>query len=129
MDGLTPICKYCGKFSVKVTGKEIYPHRPDLHGLTFYQCGPCDAYVGTHKGTDRPLGRLANKELRKAKQDAHYHFDTIWRSGEMKRKAAYKWLAGKLGIDPKDCHIGEFDEEQCYDVVNISEDYIFCKSC
>ena len=29
-----------------------------------YICKPCDAYVGVHKGTDKALGRLANKELR-----------------------------------------------------------------
>ena len=29
------------------------------------------AYVGVHKGTDKPLGRLANAELRYWKKRAH----------------------------------------------------------
>jgi len=117
MKGLTPICPYCGNFSRKVKGNEIYPHRKDLHKLTFYSCSSCDAYVGCHKGSSKPMGRLANKELRKAKGSAHRAFDQLWRLGDMKRKDAYKWLAETLGIDGKDCHIGMFDVETCDDVV------------
>ena len=120
MDGLTPICPYCGKFSKLVTGEQIYPHRKDLFNMSFYSCQPCDAYVGTHKGTIKPLGRLANKELRIAKSAAHRAFDPLWKYGDMKRKEAYKWLAEVLSINVKDCHIGMFDIEMCEDVVTHS---------
>lgn len=66
-------CDYCGDAAKLVTGKAIYPHRPDLFRLHFWQCEPCGAYVGCHKkeggngdGT-KPLGRIANAELRAAK--------------------------------------------------------------
>lgn len=75
-----PICAYCGVRSKLVTGKDLYPHRPDLYSLNFYQCTPCDAHVGCHKGTPNPLGRLANAELRKMKSAAHAVFDPIWKS-------------------------------------------------
>lgn len=117
------MCPYCGAESKKVTGKEIYPHRPDLAHKTFYQCAPCDAYVGCHPGTCKALGRLANAELRKAKSAAHKIFDDIWRSGYMSRSQAYSWLAGQLGIEKKDCHIGMFDVDQCEQVVDASERY------
>lgn len=117
---LTPICPYCNKISKLVTGKEIYPHRKDLFSLNFYSCSSCDAYVGTHKGTTKPLGRLANKELRKAKSAAHRAFDPLWKFGGMKRKEAYKWLAEVLNIKSADCHIGMFDVEMCEDVVTHS---------
>ena len=120
MKGLTPICPYCGKFSKKVTGKEIYPHRNDLFKLCFYSCATCDAYVGTHKGTTKPLGRLANKELREAKSVAHRAFDPLWKLGRMKRKEAYKWLAETLNIDAEDCHIGMFDIDMCEAVIKHS---------
>ena len=113
MKGLTPICPYCGQFSEMVSGKVIYPHRRDLYKLDFYRCEPCDAYVGTHKGTTKPLGRLADAALRRAKSNAHKAFDPLWREGYMSRKQAYKWLSKQLGIDPKDCHIGMFDVETC----------------
>lgn len=121
MKGITPICNYCEKFSKKVSGKEIYPHRKDLYKLTFYSCSGCNAYVGCHGSSDKPLGRLANAELRKAKGAAHRAFDPLWRLGDMKRPQAYKWLAKELGIDGSDCHIGMFDVETCENVVMHSE--------
>ena len=113
----TPVCPYCGKPSALVHGDAVYPHRTDLYEKNFYLCYPCDAYVGCHPGTTKPLGRLANAELRKAKNAAHAAFDPMWRDGRQKRKAAYKWLAVQLGVAVNDCHIGEFDVEACQRVV------------
>lgn len=120
------VCDYCNNEARLVGGDVIYPHRPDLHGLRFWHCGPCGAYVGCHKGTTRPLGRLANAELRQAKQDAHAAFDPKWkfhtfRDGyqTMTRTMAYKWLAEQLGIPIEQCHIGMFDVETCGRVVEV----------
>ena len=110
-------CEYCGNQAKLVTGKEIYPHRSDLFKLRFYQCSPCDAYVGTHKGTIKPLGRLADKELRTWKSEAHKAFDPLWKSGKMKRSRAYAWLASQLCIPTNKCHIGMFDISTCRKVV------------
>lgn len=95
-----------------------------------WYCEPCNAWVGVHKGTDKPLGRLANAELRELKKEAHKYFDPLW---EMKMKQgykkgharakAYKWLAGEMGIDGKLCHIGMFDEDQCGRVIEICKPY------
>jgi len=54
-----------------------------------YLCRSCDAYVGVHKGTDKPKGRLANAELREYKKKAHSAFDPLWRFGGMMRRQAY----------------------------------------
>ena len=116
---LTPFCPYCGEPSKLVTGLVIYPHRPDLEDRYFYLCAPCEAFVGTHKGTKTPLGRLANAELRTAKMAAHAAFDPLWQVGKKTRKEAYQWLAHEMGIFFKHCHIGEFDLEQCKQVIAI----------
>ncbi len=63
------ICPYFHEPAELAYGTEVYPHRPDLQAKQFWLCGPCDAYVGCHKNSDTPLGRLANAELR-ASQDA-----------------------------------------------------------
>jgi len=123
MNGLAPLCPYCGTFSKMVTGQRIYPHRQDLFDMQFYLCAPCDAYVGCHEGTTNPLGRLADLALRRAKNRAHAAFDPLWRNGKMKRQSAYKWLAQQLGIDAKDCHIGMFDVEICEKVVKACQDH------
>lgn len=121
MQGLTPMCPYCGEFSAKVDGTRVYPHRPDLAHKTFFVCDPCDARVGCHPGTSMPLGRLADAELRRAKSHAHAMFDQLWRDGVFhSRGSAYKWLASELGIDGGDCHIGMFDVETCKRVAQLS---------
>lgn len=138
-----PVCPYCNNPSKLVTGLDIYPKRADLADLSFYQCAPCDAYVGCHKGTIEPLGRLADKELRRWKTIAHSGFDKIWRGFKgnkhdedyfddahdaiktfprMGRSCAYKYLAETMMIDPKDCHIGMFTVGQCKAVYAISQE-------
>lgn len=57
-------CDYCGRETEYVDSKVIY-------GKSYgkiYLCRNCMAYVGVHKGTDKPLGRLANAELRNWKR-------------------------------------------------------------
>lgn len=127
---LKVMCQYCDKPAQLVTGKAIYPHRPDLYGKRFWQCAKCKSYVGCHPparangkggrgdGT-LPLGRLANAELRQAKQEAHEAFDPLWKDGEMTRREAYAWLADQLGLQGGSCHIGEFDVARCKAVVDI----------
>lgn len=106
-------CPYCNDKDVPmVTGKEIYPHRKDLWKKKFFRCEPCKAYVGCHRD-GRPLGRLANRYLRRWKIKAHEVFDPLWKSGEMKRQEAYNWLAEKLGIPVEECHMGMFDSDMC----------------
>lgn len=101
------------------TGATLYPHRTDLHGKRFWSCSPCDAYVGSHQGGNgtRPLGRLANAELRDWKQQAHTAFDPLWRDGGMSRTEAYAWMAAALQIAVDRAHIGEFDVRQCQQLI------------
>lgn len=112
-------CEYCNRQAERVTGKAIYPHRPDLHQKSFWRCQPCAAYVGCHPGTWTPLGRLANAALRRAKSAAHAAFDPLWKTKRMSRSDAYGWLAAELGISKANCHIGMFDLETCQRVVSV----------
>lgn len=114
-------CPYCGELAAFVTGAVIYPYRRDLYDRQFYHCLECSAWVGTHKGTTTPLGRLANAELRQAKIAAHDAFDAKWRRLGWQRGAAYRWLSHALGIRREDCHIGMFNVEQCRRVVQVCE--------
>ncbi|MDZ7355769.1 MAG: DUF3268 family zinc-finger domain-containing protein [candidate division KSB1 bacterium] len=124
-------CDYCRKPARLVTGDVIYPHRTDLYNKKFWYCAACDAWVGCHSNSrlNKPLGRLANAELREWKQRAHAAFDPLWiRKMEKEAcskadaiKAGQKWLAEKLGIAISECHIGMFDVEQCQAVVKICE--------
>lgn len=116
-------CPYCGGDSKYIDSAAIYNGRS--YGMV-YACIPCDAHVGVHKGTDRALGRLANKELREAKKAAHAWFDPLWKlkvkQGNCKqfsRSKAYSWLAKQLDIEVKYCHIGMFDVDMCNQVIEL----------
>lgn len=113
---MNPLCPYCGHESKKVKGTEIHCGRSSVATDTYYECLPCYAYVGCHKNTDRPLGTLANEELRRIRYMTHSEFDWIWlnpKFSKMNRTDAYHWLARQLGIKPKDCHIGLFTIKEC----------------
>ena len=69
------VCPYCFNKSERVDSIIIY-------GRSFgniYLCRTCGAYVGTHHGDKKALGRLANSELRQCKKLAHKYFDTLWK--------------------------------------------------
>lgn len=112
-------CPYCGKKAEYVDTIEIYGKS---YGMA-YLCRPCDAYVGVHDGTDTPLGRLANRELRRWRNRAHAAFDPLWQKGPYRRRRndAYAWLAGKMGLTKEETHIAMFDVEQCKQVIQIMD--------
>lgn len=113
-------CPYCGKNAGLTDSKKIY-------GKSFgmiYLCFPCEAYVGVHERTYKPLGTLANQELRICRRVAHDVFDKLWKDEHMTRKDAYGWLAHALGLPVKDAHIAMFDLDLCKKVITVSYDYL-----
>ena len=109
-------CPYCGGWAELVDSAEVYGGRS--YG-NVWLCRRCDAYVGCHAGTDEPLGTLADAETRHWRKRAHASFDPLWRGDGMTRAEAYRWLAGRLGVHPNDCHVGLFDVETCKRVVEL----------
>lgn len=123
-------CPYCGKPPVFFKSSESFYHGKDYGPL--WACKPCGAWVGCHPKTNKPLGRLADAALRRAKMEAHAAFDPVWRarlerkrvkdarySKGMARGGRYKALANLLGIPQKDCHIGMFDIDLCQRTVEV----------
>ena len=76
-----------------------------------YWCKSCDAYVGCHNNTERPLGTMANKELRNARIKVHKLIDPLWQGGGMKRSQVYAMLTRYLGGRPY--HTGDLSLEEC----------------
>ena len=114
-------CPYCGKKPEYVDSSVVYGRS---YGMIFL-CAPCDAYVGIHKGTNSPKGRLANEELREWKKLAHAAFDPLWQKYGFSRHKAYKWLRLELEIPPENCHIGMFNCKMCQltvDMVRLAKD-------
>lgn len=130
-------CDYCGEDAILVQGEEVYPTNPKAHGKHYWMCKPCDAWVSCHENSPslKPVGRLADGKLREAKRAAHGAFDVLSMSGYQRQmrkigdaasrsdciKTGYHWLAERMGISPKFCHIGSFDIEQCMRAKHICE--------
>ena len=121
---LPTICRYCGGVIKLIPAKMVYgesTRRLGMEGEYLYQCQNCNARVGCHKGTTRPLGNVANEVLRLKRMEAHRVFDALWKSGRMTRTGAYRWLAGELHLRPDRAHIGGFEMDQCQKVIELCE--------
>jgi hypothetical protein len=80
-----------------------------------WHCGDCLAYVGCHRGTDIPLGLMANRDTRHGRYMAHQVLDPLWRGKRAiaDRAEVYAWIAAYLSIAPEVAHISMLNEEQC----------------
>ena len=108
-------CCGCGKKveARLTTGREIYPHRPDLSALPFWKCDTCGNYVGCHhktKDRTRPLGCIPTQEIKDARQYIHVLLDNIWRSKKMRRKEVYAILSEKTGRNYHTANIRSVEE-------------------
>ena len=104
------VCEYCGAPVIYTSNAAIYGR--EYGNGHCYKCTKCDAYVGVHDGTDIPLGRMANSEVRALRRRAHALFDGLWESNKMKRLSAYQWLAKQLNIPVENCHFGWFGKKE-----------------
>ena len=120
--GELSICRYCGGVIRLVEAETVYGASTDRLGMTgekLYQCQNCNARVGCHKGTTRPLGNVANEVLRLKRMEAHRVFDGWWRERHMSRTQAYKHLARKMDLPPNRAHIGGFEMDQCQRLIDL----------
>lgn len=118
------ICRYCGGVVHLVPASKVYGSAAKRLGIErekFYQCQNCNARVGCHKGTVRPLGNLANEVLRMKRMETHQVFDGFWKARGMSRTQGYKWMAKKLRLSEERAHIGGFEMDQCQKLINLCE--------
>ena len=117
------ICRYCGGLIQCVPGQKVYgdtvAKRLKLWNEWVYQCQNCNARVGCHRGTTRPLGNVANEVLRLKRMETHQIFDTFWQRQRMSRTAAYKWLSKEMKLPKAKAHIGGFEMDQCQQVIDL----------
>lgn len=89
----------------------------------FYGCvrwPDCDGTHSAHRdGT--PMGIPANRETKQARRNAHNAFDSLRIELDWSKARGYEWLAKRMGMLPKKCHIGRFNKQQCQQVINVCE--------
>ena len=119
------ICRYCGGAVRLVTASKVYGPaaavRLGIERQNFYQCQNCNARVGCHPGSTRPLGNLANEALRMKRMETHQVFDGFWKERGMSRTQAYKWMAKKMRLSEELAHIGGFEMDRCQKLIKLCE--------
>lgn len=107
------ICPYCGRRAVLcMTSRHLF------NGIDYgpvWECSPCGARVGCHRGSTTPFGTLANAAAREMRKQAHAELDPIWKMGFMDRSTVYNRIANMLGWDYEivhELHIGNCDEHE-----------------
>lgn len=119
-------CPYDGASVVFVENDVVYAGRKFGSGFV-YVCSNfprCDSFVGCHgpKADERqrwkPLGTLANKELRQARKSVHHLIDPYWKNPNMlSRPAVYRILRRILDVPQEQAHIAMLDLDQCRKVL------------
>ena len=116
-------CPYCGANAVIRSASVVHGERAKDELLCVCSRYPkCDSYVGVHKHSKQPFGTLADKNLRRKRQNAHLALDGLWQSGLMQRWQAYVWLQAKLGLNKQQTHIALFSEYLCDEVISLCND-------
>ncbi len=110
-------CPYCNAPARLRSAAEVY--RGGLAHKKVWVCTnypTCDAFVGCHETTNRPLGSLANKPLRLLRQACHSKLDPLWQSAEFARKDLYSLAA--TFFHKRAFHIAEFRDADCKDFLD-----------
>ena len=104
-------CPYCHANASLRPASVVYGLNRRSQGKFLYLCDrwpACDAYVSAHDRTHRPMGTLANGDLRHKRILAHRALEQLRQSRHMEKWEVYIWLQAKLGLDERQAHIGQF---------------------
>lgn len=115
-------CDVCGAPAKLVHNIEIYGH-PVGQWPWHWLCTDrvCGSHCETVFGTDQPRQKMATPATKAARKEAHKVFDRLWSSPQQRRNA-YKWLRREMDLSAIECHISNFDEAQCEEVIRLVQD-------
>ena len=93
----------------------------------FYVCSgypECNAYVSANQKNNRPLGTMADGELRNLRIQAHRALREIWTQGYMTKNSTYHWLSGKLALSGEGntcCHVCTY---RCMETIRLANELL-----
>ena len=115
-------CPYCHANATLRPASVVYGFNRRSRGKFLYLCDrwpACDAYVSAHDQTHRPMGTLANGDLRHKRILAHRALLQLQQSRNMEKWEVYIWLQAKLGLNEQQTHIGQFSDWMCDEVIRL----------
>ena len=125
-------CVECSNYVIAklVTGAMVYPNTPKVSRDKYWMCNSCKNHVGVHRNANKnklkPLGVIANKELRSIRKTIHDIIDPIWREEKMKRTHIYAIISNELGYNYHTAELKSIEEAtRVKDIVlNIQQNYV-----
>lgn len=118
IDARRPHCPFCDSVAEIKTSQEFYGKDYDC---CVWYCPKCtDVYVGTQKGSNKALGKMANKETRKFRKITHEELDYKFKNGSLKKNDLYTWISDKLDLSTEDAHIGNFSIDECKEIIKVA---------
>ena len=106
-------CPSCGQKLTLVTGKKLHPYTIEAWKKYFWMCCECLMWVGCHPNSKKPLGTVADYELRQLRIECHDLIDPLWKSRQIERRELYDKLSKFLQLPIEETHIGLFDKKTC----------------
>ena len=88
----TLYCPYCKRPGVLRPAAYVYGDNNLDPEKYLYVCSgypSCDSYIGAHKKSMRPMGTMADSNLRNKRIEAHRALDAIWKNGYMTKHSTY----------------------------------------
>ncbi|HBM3184895.1 TPA: hypothetical protein LVM22_001160 [Klebsiella oxytoca] len=114
------ICPYCNISALLAKGSEIcFKSYCFIDNKYYWICHACEAWVGCHKNSGRPMGIPAKSELRKMRKKVHLRFECYLNKEKISLNEGYFWLSSKLNCNICECHVGYFDEAMCIRALGI----------
>ena len=117
------VCDVCLSENIVLTHRDASSKNHISGWPLIWLCLTCEASVGTHPDSDKPLGLMATKYTRSLRREAHLHFDKIHKCGFMSRERAYRWAREILGIRAE-FHISILSNVQLEKLIVLSQEYL-----
>jgi len=118
-------CPYCGAYAMRRPASVVYGDAARTENGYLFVCSrwpACDAYVSAHLKSGRPMGTLANGDLRHKRILAHKALDEFRKRRHIEKWEAYLWLQSKLGLGKEQTHIAMFSEYRCDQVIALCKE-------
>lgn len=114
------LCPYCNRKARLITGKQLYRSIKRIKHYRFWRCDSCDAHAKCSRD-GKPIGSLANAELRQLRRKAHDLMEWIVASGTMDESELHKMLCQSVGRKSKRVMLVHYSKDDCQAIVDLLE--------
>ena len=127
-------CPYCGAHAAYrpaavVYGESTFKKSADTYLYVCSRWPSCDTYVSAHKKSKKPMGTLANRELRHKRMLAHQSLNAVGKHYKMEKQDLYIWLQAKMAFTEEQTHIAMFSEYRCDQVIALCDQTMKPAAC